>query len=81
MSICLTTPRIMRYFFAFRDAIGVCVVSSPQEYHANAVECFGWARAARTEKARELFIRMARTWLEAAACARTKVQSPDLAPK
>jgi hypothetical protein len=55
-------------------------VSSPQEYHANAVECFGWARAARTEKARENFIQMARTWLEAAARARAKVQSPDLAP-
>jgi hypothetical protein len=76
----LTIPRIARYFLAANDALGTRVVSTIEDYRSYADECFGWARTARTERERGIFIQMARTWLEAAARARAKVQSPDLAP-
>jgi hypothetical protein len=41
-------------------------VPSAQEYHENAEECIGWARTARTDKERDTFLQMARTWIEAA---------------
>ena len=53
---------------------------SAEEYRAYANECFGWARTARSDKEREIFLQMARTWLEAAIRANAKVQSPELAP-
>jgi len=42
-------------------------VSSAKEYRENANECFGWARTAKTDKEREIFLQMARAWLGAAA--------------
>ena len=39
---------------------------SAREYRDNAQECVGWAQSARTERERDIFLRMARTWLEAA---------------
>ena len=37
-----------------------------QEYRENAEECIGWARTARSDREREIFLQMARTWLGAA---------------
>jgi hypothetical protein len=48
-------------------ASGACVVSSVEELRANADECLDWARTARTEREGEIFLQMARAWLEAAA--------------
>jgi len=48
------------------DALGTCVVSSADEFRAYADECFGWARTAKTDREREIFIQMAQTWLAAA---------------
>ena len=48
------------------DAIRTCVVSSVEEYRAYADECFGWAKTARTERERQIFLEMAQTWLQAA---------------
>ena len=42
-------------------------MSSVEELRANADECLDWARTARTEREREIFLQMARAWLEAAA--------------
>jgi hypothetical protein len=42
------------------------VVLSSQEFRENEQEHIGWARTARTDKERELFLRMARLWREAA---------------
>ena len=39
---------------------------SARQYHQNAQECLGWARTAHTEREREIFLQIARTWLEAA---------------
>ena len=51
------------------NALGTCVVSSAEEYRAYANECFGGAKKAQTEKEREIFLQMAKTWLDAALIA------------
>jgi hypothetical protein len=40
---------------------------SPKELHEYADECMDWARTARSDKEREIFLQMARTCLDAAA--------------
>jgi hypothetical protein len=42
------------------------LVSSPKEEREYADECIGWARTARTDQERDIFLQMARTWIEAA---------------
>ena len=42
---------------------------SAKEYRAFADECMGWAKTARTDKERQIFVEMAGTWLRAAALA------------
>ncbi len=42
-------------------------MDTPDHYRAYAEECLGWARTAKTDREREIFIEMARTWLKAAA--------------
>jgi hypothetical protein len=46
--------------------LGPGVVASTKELRANADECLDWARTARTERERQIFLQMARAWLEAA---------------
>ena len=41
-------------------------MSSAKEYRANADECMDWARTARSERERSIFIQMAQTWQHAA---------------
>jgi hypothetical protein len=53
-------------------------VSSAEEYRAYADECFGWAKKAQTEKEREIFLQMAKTWMEAALIARER--DPSVLP-
>ena len=48
---------------------GCCIVSALREYRENADECFNWARTARSDREREIFLDMARAWLEAATLA------------
>ena len=43
------------------------IMDTPDHYRAYAEECLGWARTAKTDREREIFIEMARTWLKAAA--------------
>jgi hypothetical protein len=38
-----------------------------KEYRELADECLGWAKAARTDRERHIFLGMAETWLRAAA--------------
>jgi hypothetical protein len=42
------------------------VVASVNEFRANAEECIGWARTARTDRERRIFLQMAQAWMEAA---------------
>jgi len=41
-------------------------VASSDEYREFANECMGWAKTARTDRERDLFLDIAKTWLEAA---------------
>jgi hypothetical protein len=42
------------------------VVSASKEYRDYAGECLDWARTARSERERQIFLQMAQTWLAAA---------------
>ena len=55
-------------------------MSSVEELRANADECLDWARTARTEREREIFLQMARAWLEAAAARREGASQLAQAP-
>jgi hypothetical protein len=39
---------------------------SATEYREYADECFAWAKQAKTDSERDIFLQMARTWMEAA---------------
>jgi len=39
---------------------------SPKELRENAEECMDWARTARSDRERAIFLQMAETWLQAA---------------
>jgi hypothetical protein len=41
-------------------------VSLAEKYRGYADECLGWARTAKTDREREIFVQMAQTWLAAA---------------
>jgi hypothetical protein len=40
--------------------------TSAKEFREYADECMDWARTARSEQERDIFLEMAKTWLEAA---------------
>jgi hypothetical protein len=42
-------------------------VVSAKEYREFADECMGWAKTARSDQERQIFLQMAQTWLWAAA--------------
>jgi hypothetical protein len=49
---------------------GEPAMESAKQFEEYAAECLGWAKTARTEKERDLFIQMAGTWTQAATIAR-----------
>jgi hypothetical protein len=50
------------------------------EFRANAEEHLDWARTARTDRGREIFLQMAKVWLEAAARAEEPVPLTQPSP-
>src|SRR6185369_13166248 len=44
---------------------GECIVATSKEYREYADECFGWAKTAKSDREREIFLQMAKTWLAA----------------
>lgn len=44
-------------------------MSSAKEFREYADECMGWAKTARSDQEREIFLQMARTWMQAAVLA------------
>jgi hypothetical protein len=44
-------------------------MSEAAEYRALADECLGWAKTARSDRERRIFLKMTEAWLEAAALA------------
>ena len=51
-------------------------MSSAEEYREFAEECLGWARTARSERERRIFLPMAEAWLEAAARSEKNARRP-----
>jgi hypothetical protein len=47
-------------------------MSEAAEYRALADECLGWAKTARGDRERRIFLQMTEAWLEAAALAEKK---------
>jgi hypothetical protein len=47
-----------------------------QEYRENALECLGWARTARTDTERGIFLQMAQAWQEAAELTAKRTHPP-----
>ena len=41
-------------------------MSKSAEFREYADECMGWAKTAKSDRERETFLQMAKTWLEAA---------------
>jgi hypothetical protein len=41
-------------------------VASAREFRAFADECMEWAKTAKSDREREIFLQMAQTWLQAA---------------
>ena len=49
-----------------------------KEYREYAAECLEWAKTAKSDREREIFLQMANTWLQAASCAERRTDG--LAP-
>ena len=47
-------------------------MSASKEFYENAAECFQWAKTARTERERLIFMQMRDAWLEVARRRQTK---------
>jgi hypothetical protein len=54
---------------------------SAKEYRELADECFGWARTAKSDKERRIFLQMAEAWLEVAARRVAQNQSNKKEPR
>jgi hypothetical protein len=50
---------------------------TPDEFHAFVDEAMDWARTARSDKERGIFLQMARTWQEAATALERKLSIVD----
>jgi hypothetical protein len=49
---------------------------SVKDYREYADECMGWARTAKSDRERAIFVQMAQTWLQAAAIMEGKEPPP-----
>jgi hypothetical protein len=48
-----------------RPQLGERIVATSKEYREYADECFGWAKTAKSDRERQIFLQMAETWLAA----------------
>jgi hypothetical protein len=55
--------------------------SSPEEFRAFADECITWAKTAQSEEEGQVFLQMARTWIEAAMAMERKPGIVHRAPR
>jgi hypothetical protein len=51
-------------------------MSSAKEYREYATECMDWAKTAKTDYERDIFLQMAKSWMEAAFLARDREVPP-----
>jgi hypothetical protein len=50
---------------------------SAKEFRDNADECVGWARTAHSDRERQIFLQMAKTWLEAARASEVNTNAQE----
>lgn len=55
-------------------------MSAAQDFFENADECFDWAKTAKTERERRIFLQMADAWLAVARRWETKYTRSTTAP-
>jgi hypothetical protein len=53
-------------------------MSSASEFREFARECLDWARTARSEQERAIFMQMAQTWIEPAARLGSAIEKDDI---
>ena len=58
----------------------VRIVTTPKEYRENADECLAWAKTAKSDRERGIFLQMAQTWLQAAKLAEIRQAPHDPKP-
>jgi hypothetical protein len=68
-------PTLVKYQGSQHCAGGSCVVSS-KEYREFVDECLGWAKTARSDQERRIFLQMAETWATAAELAERREGQP-----
>jgi hypothetical protein len=51
-------------------------VMSAKEFREYATECMEWAKSAKTDHERDIFLQMAKTWMEAAVIAKERDTVP-----
>ena len=52
-------------------------MESAKQFQEYAEECLDWAKSARTDQEREIFLQMAQTWMEAAMLASKEPALPE----
>jgi hypothetical protein len=52
-------------------------MASAKEFREYADECMGWAKTAKTDHERDIFLQMARTWIEAAIKSEGRHAKPE----
>ena len=52
-------------------------MATAKEYREYADECMGWAKNARSDRERAIFVQMANTWLQAAVVWETRHENPS----
>ena len=57
----------------------VPISSAPNEFREFAKESMDWARTARSDQERAIFLRMTQTWLEAAIALERKLETAEAA--
>jgi hypothetical protein len=55
-------------------------MSSAKEYREYATECMEWAKSAKTDQERDIFLQMAKSWMEAALIAGGREAPPPSTP-
>ena len=55
--------------------VGERIVETAREFQAFADECLDWAKTAKSDREREIFLNMAETWIRAAILAESGQRS------
>jgi hypothetical protein len=63
-----------------KSSMGPRVMSSLKEYREYATECVEWAKSAKTDQERDIFLQMAKSWMDAMLIARARESTRPYLP-